>query len=137
MLDVAVNLVAVLGAAVVSMVLGGLWYGPLFGKQWMKLANIAMKDMKNMPLSPKQAMSLGFVGSLVTSYVLALFVGMVQATAAIAGAQLAFWLWLGFAAPIQAGVFLWEGKPAKLFLLNAAHTLVSFVAMGAVLAMLA
>ncbi len=136
MLDVSVNLVAILVAAVVSMFVGMLWYGPLFGKQWMKLANISMKDMKKMPLTAKQAISLACVTSVLMSYVLGLLVGTLQATTAIEGAQVAFWIWLGFAVPIQAGVFLWEGKPFKLFLLNASNTLVTLALMGAVHAVL-
>ena len=30
-----INYGAVVGAAVASMILGSLWYGPLFGKPWM------------------------------------------------------------------------------------------------------
>ena len=32
-----VNLLAVLAAGIVPMVVGALWYGPLFGKRWLEL----------------------------------------------------------------------------------------------------
>ena len=40
------NYVAVLVCAVVSMVVGAVWYGPLFGKQWMEVIGINAKDKK-------------------------------------------------------------------------------------------
>ena len=43
----AVNYLAVLVAAIVSMVIGGLWYSPLlFGNVWMKLSGITQKDVE-------------------------------------------------------------------------------------------
>lgn len=30
-----VNVIAIIGAAVVSVIVGSLWYGPVFGKQWI------------------------------------------------------------------------------------------------------
>jgi hypothetical protein len=42
-----INYLAVLVAALVSMVIGGLWYSPLlFGNIWMKLSGITQKDVE-------------------------------------------------------------------------------------------
>jgi len=35
--DVTIDWVGVIVATVAAMVIGGLWYGPLFGKQWLTL----------------------------------------------------------------------------------------------------
>ncbi len=44
-----VNLLAVLGAAVLNMVLGALWYSPmLFGSSWMKEMKTNKKEMEEM-----------------------------------------------------------------------------------------
>jgi hypothetical protein len=132
---VTVNYVAVLVAAIASMVIGMLWYGPVFGKQWMKLVEFTPQSKKRMGLgSASKSMTLGFIAALVTAYVLAHFVAYVGAATAGAGVQLALWLWLGIAAPLQLGAYLWEGKSFKLFVLNAAHTLVSLGVMAAILA---
>ena len=133
-LEVNVNYFAVIAAAVASMAVGMIWYGPLFGKAWMKIQGITKKSMKGMKLKPAQAMTGGFIVSLVTAYVLAHFVGSVQATTIGAASRLAFWLWLGFAMPITIGSYLWENKPFKLFLINGAHWLVSLIVMASVLA---
>lgn len=82
-------------------------------------------SMRSMPLSANQAMALGFVTTLLMVYVLAIFVSVAPN---MQGAlMLTFWLWLGFTATVQAGSFLWEGKPIKLFIINASQTLVAML----------
>ena len=132
---VPVNYLAVLAAAAASMVIGFLWYGPLFGKQYMKLVKIDDKKLKG---AKKKGMGkayvLTFITSLITGYVLANFVGYVGATTASEGAVLGFLIWIGFFATTQLGMVLWEGKPVKLYLINTLHYLVALAAMGAILA---
>ncbi len=134
MADIMINYWAVLGAAVASFVIGMLWYGPLFGKQWMKLAGITPASMKKMNMSPARAMTLGFIVSLVTAYVLSHFVDLLSVTTLGGAAQFAFWAWLGLIAPINLGAWLWEGKPFNLFVLNTAYWLVSVIVMSGIVA---
>ena len=134
MADMIINYWSVLGAAVASFVIGMLWYGPLFGKQWMKLAGITPASMKKMKMTPARAMTFGFIAMLVTAYVLSNFVHILGIMSWAAAAQFAFWAWLGLVAPVQLGAYIWEGKPFKLFLLNAAHNLVSLIVMSGIVA---
>lgn len=129
-----VNYIAILVAALASMVIGMLWYGPLFRNQWMKLAGITAQSMKKMKLSPMAAMSMGFVACLVTAYVLSVFTGVLGINTLATAASFAFWIWLGFVSPVQLGVFLWEGKSFKLYLLNTAYNLVTLVVMTGIIA---
>mgnify|MGYP001579531602 CR=1 FL=1 len=133
--QVSVNYLAVLAAAVASMVVGFIWYGPLFGKLWISLMNF---DKKKMQEAQKKGMgktyALAFLTSLIMSYVLAQFVGYVQAATIAEGTVLAFWLWLGFFATTQLGMVMWEGKPVKLYLLNTLHYLVTLGVMASILA---
>lgn len=132
---VVINYLAVLVAAVASMVVGGLWYSPLlFGKQWMKMMKFEEKDLPKMKQEAKKSYALGFVSSLVMSYVLAHFVDYTASTTVVTGLQLGFWIWLGFTATLQLGSVLWEGKSWKLFFLNTAHSLVSLLLMAVILA---
>lgn len=134
--EASVNNVAVVAAAVVSMVIGAAWYSPLlFGRLWMKLSGITEKSIAE---AKKKGMAksyaIGFLAVLVMSYVLAHFVDYLGATTIAAGMQAGFWLWLGFVATVMVNSFLWEGKPVKLYLLNIAHYLVVLLVMGAILA---
>jgi hypothetical protein len=120
------------------MVVGMLWYGPLFGKQWK-----ALMSMKNMKMTAAQAIVGGFVTALIMAFVLAhdafvwgKFFGASMGPLVFA-LQLAFWIWLGYIATTQAGTVLWEGKPWKLFFLNAGNSLVSLITMALVLTFLA
>ena len=127
----AVNLVAVVVAAVASMVVGMLWYGPLFGKKWMALMKMKPSGAKKMAGT---SMLLQLVSSLVLAYVLAVFIGVANATTAVAGAMVGFWAWLGFIATVSVGSVLWEGKSTELYVLNNACHLVTLAIMGAIIA---
>lgn len=123
-----INYWGVIGAAVANVAVGALWYGPVFGKQWRKMMGFTEADMKNMPLTPMQAISGGVVTALIMAFVLSQI-----APAGISPLTLAFWPWIGFVMPIQAGSWLWEGKPFKLFVFNAVASFVSLFAMALVL----
>lgn len=130
----AVNYLAILVASVVSMGLGFLWYGPLFGKLWMKWMNLSKKKIEE---SKQKGMAkyyaAAFVGTLVTNLVLAGSIAYIGARDVIDGIALAFWLWLGFIATTTLASVLWEGKPVKLYLLNNAHNLLSLIVAAVIL----
>lgn len=120
---VPINLVAVLMAAVASMGLGYLWYGPLFGKLWMKEMGMNGSDMsKAAKKGMTKTYAVMFVGSLVMAYVLAhaiVFASTyLKMTGLPAGLMSGFWNWLGFVAPVTLGSVLWEGKSVKLWVIN-------------------
>lgn len=119
-----INPWAVVAAAVASMAVGMVWYGPVFGKLWRRLAGLSEADMRSMPLSPMPAMGLGLVLTLVMAYVVARFSEIWPVLSAGDALRLGFLAWLGFLMPVTAGAWLWEGKSPKLFVLNAAHRLV-------------
>ena len=133
---VPINYLAVLVAAIANMVVGALWYGPLFGKAWMQEMKITEKDMKKAKEKGMASlMIINFIGTLITAYVLAHFVGYLSLSTFMDGLQLAFWVWLGFfAAATLLGGVLWEGKPWKLFGLNVAYYLVVLSVMASILA---
>jgi len=133
-LGIDVNLWAVLITAIVSMIVGALWYGPLFGKAWMRFVGFNKDSVKKMKMTATKSMTLGFIGSLIMAYVLTVFVGLSGANTLVEGAMVGFWVWLGFAMPLNASVFLWEGKSIKLFFLNTFQYLITFKLMAAILA---
>ena len=135
-LNVNVNYVAVLVAAIVQMVVGALWYSPLlFGKMWMKLSGLTQKQLEE---AKKKGMgksyTLMFLGTLVMSYVLAHFVTYTGATTFVLGMQTGFWIWLGFLATTTMGMVLWDNKPWSLYVLNNGYHLVVLLLMGGILA---
>lgn len=131
-----VNLVAVLGAAVVSMIVGYLWYSPmLFGKQWMKLMGLTDAKMEAAKKEMGKMYALSFSAALVTGYILGMVVKMAYSTTAVGGMKVGFGVWLGFVAPVQMTEVLFGGKSWNLYYLNTGYQLVSAMLMGAILAM--
>lgn len=127
----AINYYAIAVCAVTSMVLGTLWYGPIFGKLWIKLSGMTEKHIEE---AKKKGMALSYllalVGSLVMAYVMAKF----PTYNVKDGLELGFWLWLGFIATVSLGNVLWEGKSWKLYILNNAYNLLQLLIFGSILA---
>ena len=139
---VPVNYLAVLASALLMMVLGGLWYGPLFGKQWIALMGFDPEKVKDMQAAGMGAMwksyALMALGALVMSFVLShslIFASAYLGESGLsAGLQTGFWNWLGFIVPVSLGTVIWEGKPWKLWVLNAGYYLVGLLLIGMLLA---
>ena len=123
--------VAIVVGAIIFMVVGSLWYSVLFGKRWRGYMGFTEESMKQMPLTPLQAMGLGFCVALINAFVLSRFI---MEADPIGAAFIAAWIWIGFSVPVAANSFLWEGKPFGLFVLNAGNLLVSGVLSAAAMA---
>lgn len=131
-----INYLAVLVAAVVSFVIGTLWYMGIFRKPWMKEMGISERDAKK---SGNKGMGktviLNIIGTLVMVYVLAHFVSYLNLMSFTDGAVLGFWIWLGFfAAATLLGSVLWEMRSWKLFAINGAYWLVNLAVSAGILA---
>jgi hypothetical protein len=130
-MEVPVNYLAVLVAAIASYAIASLWYGVIFRKLWMQLTNIS--EMKPAPVQ----MALPFVGSLVMSYVLTHSIAFgnayVQTSGVSGGLMGGFFNWLGFIAPVTLMGVVYEKRPWKLWILDNGFWLLSLLVMGAIL----
>lgn len=137
-MEFSVNYMAVAAAAIINMALGFVWYGPLFGKPWMKMVGLTDKDMEKAKKGGMAYMGKfyagAFVGALVMAYVLAHFTQVGGAMSVMEGATIGFWVWLGFIATTTLSGLLWESKPLNLYLLNNGYYLVLLLVNGALLA---
>lgn len=137
---VPVNYLAVLVSAVAAMVLGYIWYGPVFGKMWAHEMGWSAEHMEAMK---RKGMTLQYavqaIGALAMAFVLShalIFASAYLHESGIsAGLQSGFWSWLGFVAPVTVGVVLWDNKSWKLWGLNAGYYLVTLCVMGVILAL--
>ncbi|MCE9643611.1 MAG: DUF1761 domain-containing protein [Candidatus Andersenbacteria bacterium] len=129
----SVSILAIVGSGIVSMILGYIWYGPLFGKIWSELQGWSADQMKaKQSQSMMKSYGMMFVGSLVLAAVLGMFARTVGALTITDGLMVGFWAWLGFALPLLLSSVLWEGKSWKLYALNAGYNLVQFAIIGAI-----
>lgn len=134
MFDISIHPWAVITAAIAQMVLGSIWYGPLFGKLWRHLSGITEEEtQKAKARGMAKAYAVATVGALITAYVLAHAAQYVNAVSIGDAIELGFWIWLGFVAPMMLGIVLWEGKPVKLYAVNAGYQLFALIISSLVL----
>jgi hypothetical protein len=136
-MDVEVNLLAVVLAALSTLIVGSVWYTPkVFGNTWIKLAKLDKKNMAN----PKVAIPLAVIVSLFTAYVLAHVAFLSNQFFKNSFLQdsltTAFWLWLGFASARIITHDLFENRPDKLTLITIGHELVAIMTMGMIIGLL-
>lgn len=124
------NYWAVIVAAVTAMVIGGVWYSPLlFANAWMKENGFTEESMKGR--NPTAPMISAFLLTIVMAFNLALFLsgpsdvvwGMIAGAMASIG-------WIALSLGI---IYLFEGRSLKLWLINAGYSVVTFIAMGAII----
>ena len=133
------NYLSVFVLAVLSFILGWFWYSPvLFGNAWMKLMKISKKQMekgqKDMMKKMWKVMLGGFFVTLVLVFMLDLFLNFLNVVTFSQGMLLGLLLWAGFLATTMFNTVLYEGRPFKMYLINAGHYLVVLVLAGGLLA---
>lgn len=125
----SLNLLAVLVAALSGFVIGGLWYGPLFGKPWM--AASGMTKEKGAQGNPVLIFGLAFVLNLVIAIGLSSLLNGQGGW--LLGLHEGFAAGLFFVATALGVIYLFERRPLKHFLVNAAYQVVAFAVMGAII----
>jgi hypothetical protein len=131
MQEFPINWLAVLVVTLVKFVLGFVWFGLVFGKQWQALTGVTQAQMK-------AGMAKAIVTDLVTTFIMAfVLVHSVHYAGANTwgmGAGVGFFNWLGYIGAISLSQTVYEGRPLKLWGLGNAYQLISLVIMGAILA---
>jgi hypothetical protein len=136
-----INYLAVLVAGVASMIIGYIWYGPLFGKAWargMGWDTTNQEQMGRMKKMAGPAYVQQFIGALIMAYVLAHVVWMSSValpdySSTMRGINSGFFSWLGFVLPVKYGDKLWTGKKFKYVAIDLGYYLVLLIVMGLIL----
>ncbi len=120
--------------AIVATALGALWYGPLFGKQFMRAMGINPEVVAMNPQAAKKDMMIRMGLEFVTTFIM--FFGFLTlmnlAYAGTYSAALIFALlfWFFILMPNKATGALWSGRNARdswaLFGMGVGYSLVSF-----------
>ena len=131
MFETSVNWLAVLVTGLGYMVIGGLWYGPLFQKPWMRLANVSEADAK---AGAGKAYVMMFIVALISVFVLAMFVNAIGADTFDEGMLVGLLIWVGFVGTVLLNGVIFEKRPCALYVLNSGYNLVTLLVAGGVLA---
>jgi len=127
--QIEINYLAILGAILANIVIGFLWYGPVFGKLWMKEMGFN-PDMKPGTRAMIQSMILMIIGAFFTAYVISHSSAVWRPSVWSAGEDSPAWsygfyaalfTWVGFYIPVLFNSVSWEQRTWKLFSINAAY----------------
>lgn len=132
-----INYLAVIVCAVLSMVTGYVWFGPMFGKKWLEVIKAKPEDLaarKEMQKKAGPLYGVQFVLSLFQIWILAQFIsGSLEGM----GLTNSLWIWAGFVMPTIAGASMWNNDSAKVswtrFWLQSVYQLLNFVIFALVL----
>jgi hypothetical protein len=125
---------SIIAATLVAFLIGRIWYSPaVFGRQWISLNGFTEKDLSRRSMS--RVFGLSFLLALVMTVNLAMFLGpspslgFCIAAGAAAG--------IGWSAAGLGIIYLFEGRPLRLWLINGGYQAVTLAAIGGVLGLFA
>lgn len=128
------NLLAILVAAAAGFLVGGIWYGPLFGKAWMTEHGLTEEELKNANMLKIYGLTFAFsvLSAVFLGHLLAHFGTMSARSTMMISVGVA----LGFIVPAIGTNYLFSRMSGKLFAIDAGYWLVFYAAMGVVFALL-
>ncbi len=124
---------AILLCMVAYMLIGSVWYGPLFMKSWAKLTGVDKMRKEDM----QQAMVPAMLISLATAFVQAMVLGRMLQMQSYGQwyhpMLLATVLWFAFTFMVLAQNYTYTNKSSKLIAIDGGYMLVSMWAMSLIL----
>ena len=132
-----IHWLAVVVAGVAGFLVGGVWYGALFSKAWMAARGMTKEQVQAGGGNVGMMFGITAVLDLVMAFFIDHVLGTYHPTPDLnLSLMIAGGLALGFVIPAMGVNYLYQQATLKLFLIDAGHWLVAFVAMGAVLALM-
>lgn len=127
------NILAILIAAASGFLVGGIWYGPLFGKAWQRAIGLSDDELESANMI--KIFGITFLFSLLS----AVFLGHLLAhfdTDFYRTMMISTGIALGFVVPAIGTNYLYGRKSGKLFAIDAGYWIVFYAAMGLVFGLL-
>ena len=139
-----VNLFAVLVAGVIPMIVGSLWYGPLFGKRWLGMMEMTAEEVQE-GFNPVKTYGVSVLLSLLTAYILAQLIAEIAPAdvssmeggggSAMVGVHVGLMALVAFVTPAAHQSVTFEKRKAGLAWLNVAYNGVALILQAAVIAL--
>ncbi len=128
------NWLSIIVAALSAFAVGGIWYGPLFGKRWMRETGVTADSARgrNMPLLYGSVFVLNLFSAFILAHVLATYGTPDLILSVLIGTGIAG----GFILPAIAVNYLFQGRSLVLVLIEGGYWLAAYGAMSAILAWL-
>lgn len=125
-----INIISVIAAAFAGFVVGGLWYGPLFGKIWQAETGVTEEKAKagNLPLVFGSVFLLNLFAAFILGHVLATYGNPAVGTSMMISGGVG----LGFVATAIGVNYLFSQKSLRLFIIDASYWTLIYTVMGAI-----
>lgn len=134
---IEVNYAAVAVCGVLAMLVGAIWYGPLFGKKWLEVIKANPADLERRKEMQKGAMKLYLIQFILTLLEVYILAYLIETNVLLSPVTLTLLVWFGFLVPTIAGTAMWNNDNAKVgwtrFLIQSGYQLVIFVIFGFIL----
>ncbi len=112
-----INVISVILSAVAAMVIGFLWYGPLFAKAWMAEVKMTMDEMKG----GNMGYMVTTVAALVMGTVTSLLVHFLGVTDIVNGAFLGLLVAVGYVGTAFLTTYMFSHKSMRLYMIDAGY----------------
>ncbi|HCT29395.1 MAG TPA: hypothetical protein DIW31_01360 [Bacteroidales bacterium] len=136
-MEISVNYWAIIVGAVLSMIFGAIWYGPIFGKKWMEIVGVDPNDKEALAKLQKSAGPLYVVQFVLTLFQVLVLAHLIADTKLVGGLERSLWIWSAFIIPTLAGAVMWTNESSRLkwarFLIQGGYQLIIFIAFGLLL----
>lgn len=132
-LAVSVSWLGIVLAVAAAMIIGSIWYGPLFGKKWMKL--VGLKRGESSPTGPMLIMlALAIIQAFVMSHFI-VYVGYFYTgySGLSVGLLTGIWAFIGFILPVLVSNAVFAKGSMELLKINLGNQLITLLAIGAIL----
>ena len=131
----SINWLAVSLATVSAFIVGGLWYGPIFGKAWMAEMGFTEEDLKDANMA--KIYGTAFILEFIIALQLALFLGHGDTEPSVSqGAAYGLHIGLFFIAAAMGVNALFSRTSLKLWFINAFYFVILLTLMGVILTVL-
>jgi hypothetical protein len=124
----SVNWLAVVAGMVVSMAMGALWYGPMFGKTWLRMIGKTAEEIKSGPMDYAKTALASFIAMLFLNLAVVAFGSQSFVDGLIVGAFTFF----GVGATQTFVYTTFEGPKESVWLLYSIYQIIVFAVMGGV-----
>ncbi|MFS2111549.1 DUF1761 domain-containing protein [Sphingomonas sp. Sphisp140] len=131
-----IHWLAILAAAVAGFMVGGIWYGPLFGKAWMKARGLSEEELKS-GANMGKIFGATFVLNLIAAFALDHLYNTYDTPLGLHySLVVAGIIGVGFIATSVGVNYLFSRLPRALFLIDAGYWIVMYLVMGAIFGLL-
>lgn len=130
-----INFLAIIISSFAFLAIGFIWYGPLFGKLWMRLVDKSSDEIKESNTIALYSIT-AFMGAVITSAVYGAITHKMGITRTYEFMMVGIWLWFGFYASmtwVNGGI---SSKSRHLWIIEATYWLACAITTSLVHALL-